>query len=1023
MNLNDFMVLPNNTAKSVKLNVRNLQELQMETVTLAQDSIKMEEKLQQLKESMSKEKAERGHSGGFKWKSGHSGSLNSNALTNSAKKNKENRLQKLSTGKVKIRVLKNEPLTAPVQPQPPPLAPTTGLRTTRKNRLRGTVCGQCEVKTAGIMCAECTENYCVGCFVRFHQKGALQLHRMIPIQTDLQTHVSTQDVVSCFQKQMNNSSSSSTPKMLNPGPNPKPMHSANTRPGDQSPEKGPEAATKPKQMHSDPSQVLVVNHGKEKKVETEEEPENEDRSEFLTSLLRGEYSEEESARSFQEALRQWRGEKSDGAEEPLWIPVQPVSVSAIATQADLPPDRGAEGRGAGGGEGRVTVKVEFTETSLTYMDRLLLKKHRRTPVETYHTSLASDTDLKSVSNTNTEEETACNLTAQEEDFRHYYASLFAVPVTRGRTEPRVSPPESCLVIEGLDEMDRDINGVFVALQKTGNRTAPSVQLVSSNGRTLVPQTNLTSGGSSRVTSPRPAQPPKQFTAAAQPKATQKLYPSKSLTSQAAHSLKSLPSKIKPSACPTAETPRTSKTSIRTQVSKSQKQDFTPTVHKPKAEHGSLQLLSSGSLPHSQIEIPKSSKSPPSFTPDVSVQPNLSPQLSQSPPSNLESPKQSQHSLHVPEFLLSDNQSQCHLSPVSCQPNPQPKSLEPSPSVKSISSLFSESSLDTNYRCKSTSACGDFPDSVSSTPISVDHKSVLSHQDTQCVLSLPSHFLNVTQNPPLAVKMEEEEELSVNSGDEMSSDSLGLARHEGDSSEEEAQMHECLTRYSEIQRSPAMSHLGDPFAPEDAGQGNSWQSDEPEQPPEPSMMIHSQSPGSGSEQLCGRDGFTPLDLDLNSGPEVNEPSSSLSAYGEEHLVFRMMKDKHMQPTGIQNHSTTPTRRGEVSANETGTSELGPQLRPLSRAAQEIMEICSVDQAGCEDPDLDADATVHTLRGLEQELRQMAKEIGTQSSVLLMVDSGGQDQHGNQRLTRGRVSEEQQEEEEATQRDRQSVLLLP
>ncbi|XP_040902534.1 zinc finger B-box domain-containing protein 1 [Toxotes jaculatrix] len=109
MNLNDFVVLPNNKAKSVKLNARNLQELQMETVTLAQESKEMEEKLQQLKESMSKEKEERGHSGGFRWKSGQCG----NALTNSTKRNKENRLQKLSAGKVKIRVLRDEPLTAP----------------------------------------------------------------------------------------------------------------------------------------------------------------------------------------------------------------------------------------------------------------------------------------------------------------------------------------------------------------------------------------------------------------------------------------------------------------------------------------------------------------------------------------------------------------------------------------------------------------------------------------------------------------------------------------------------------------------------------------------------------------------------------------------------------------------------------------------------------------------------------------------------------------------------------------------
>lgn len=49
--------------------------------------------------------------------------------------------------------------------------------------------------------------------------------------------------------------------------------------------------------------------------------------------------------------------------------------------------------------------------------------------------------------------------------------------------------------------------------------------------------------------------------------------------------------------------------------------------------------------------------------------------------------------------------------------------------------------------------------------------------------------------------------------------------------------------------------------------------------------------------------------------------------------------------------------------------------LSRAAQEIMEICSVDQTGCEDPDLDTDTTAHTLNSLEQELRLLAKGTDT------------------------------------------------
>lgn len=46
----------------------------------------------------------------------------------------------------------------------------------------------------------------------------------------------------------------------------------------------------------------------------------------------------------------------------------------------------------------------------------------------------------------------CYVVAQEEDFRRYCASLFAVPVSSGRAEPEITTPESCLTIEVLDEV-------------------------------------------------------------------------------------------------------------------------------------------------------------------------------------------------------------------------------------------------------------------------------------------------------------------------------------------------------------------------------------------------------------------------------------------------------------------------------------------------------------------------------------------------------------------------------------------
>lgn len=56
-----------------------------------------------------------------------------------------------------------------------------------------------------------------------------------------------------------------------------------------------------------------------------------------------------------------------------------------------------------------------------------------------------------------------------------------------------------------------------------------------------------------------------------------------------------------------------------------------------------------------------------------------------------------------------------------------------------------------------------------------------------------------------------------------------------------------------------------------------------------------------------------------------------------------------------------------------SEVDQAVRPLSRAAQEIMEIFAMDQSGCEDPDLDSDTAALALHSLNQDLRLMAKGI--------------------------------------------------
>ncbi|KAJ4935723.1 hypothetical protein JOQ06_017251, partial [Pogonophryne albipinna] len=156
-----------------------------------------------------------------------------------------------------------------------------------------------------------------------------------------------------------------------------------------------------------------------------------------------------------------------------------------------------------------------------------------------------------------------------------------------------------------------------------------------------------------------------------------------------------------------------------------------------------------------------------------------------------------------------------------------------------------------------------------------------------------------------------------SGDEMSSDSLGLDPHEEESSDEEVQMHRRLTRgrtREGKEGNPAMSHSEDPFVPEDPHRGKDLQTDEQEQLSEASVVNHNHSAGPGSERLCDPDGFPPQGLDMNSGhsdtqehTHCDPPHTSQmtrhyseqtgstghgpsSPYTEADLVSRMMKNK-------------------------------------------------------------------------------------------------------------------------------------
>ncbi|XP_051725791.1 uncharacterized protein zbbx isoform X1 [Ctenopharyngodon idella] len=420
MNLNNFVVLPSKP-KSMKLNVRNLRELRMETVQLDQRAKEMESRLEELRQRMNQEKEEREKMGASHWRSAQ-------ALApafQSVKTNKGNAPHRLSPGKMKIRVLKDESVPA-VQKQEPA---SKAHGANRKLKLSGKVCGQCEVQLAGLMCSECGEDYCVGCFVRFHQKGALKRHRMVPVQAELQTPVSTRDVLGRLQQQVSSEESQLAQ-----------ARGASSKSTDEREATEERSAPRNLRPMSDnqthPTQVLFVNDGVD--VEDEETGEEED-----SSLLRGRFDEEQSARSFQEALKEWR-ERGQ----------RPVSVMETQTE------KGSH----------QLIHVEFKEDTLSYMEKLLLKKHRRGQIEEFQPLSVVQCQPEPPTPPPAEtDELSQQLTAERMELHKYFNSLFTIGLAEdaGKVD---SPAESCLSILELDEMVGDAETYRSFGVKQGNKS-------------------------------------------------------------------------------------------------------------------------------------------------------------------------------------------------------------------------------------------------------------------------------------------------------------------------------------------------------------------------------------------------------------------------------------------------------------------------------------------------------------------------------------------------------------------------
>ncbi|XP_060539089.1 zinc finger B-box domain-containing protein 1 isoform X2 [Pantherophis guttatus] len=340
MNINDFVILPGSkTGVSVKLKEKSVRELQLEKVQLELENKEMEKKLKQLQSNMSREKQDRGRTNGYRWKSGHT-SLNTQPHI---LQDKENAI-KVPSAKVKLRLLK-EHIPASDAAKQPFLHKTANDAATERPKVKGKACGQCEMKIALLVCLECGEDYCPSCFARIHQKGALKLHRTTYLQGKAHIPVGKLEAAQQFLKTVN---PSETNDYINNGQEKKVTNAVEDM-----------VAVPP------PSPKIPTDNTETQSTVSSTEGWAEIQSGGF--LLHGTFDENESAKSFQEALNQWRsGNCSQKSKEERSCQVGSENSGTCQVQTSPPIMK-------------KSIEIEFKEDSLNYMERLLIKKHRRAP--------------------------------------------------------------------------------------------------------------------------------------------------------------------------------------------------------------------------------------------------------------------------------------------------------------------------------------------------------------------------------------------------------------------------------------------------------------------------------------------------------------------------------------------------------------------------------------------------------------------------------------------------------------------
>ncbi|KAF6122702.1 zinc finger B-box domain containing [Phyllostomus discolor] len=423
MNTKDFVVLPwGKPGHSVKLKYKNARELRMEKVQLELQNQEMEKKLQEFQSTKRKDKEER-ESSGYYWKSGKVGKLNTQSHKMS--QNKGNVIKALPPGKLKLKLLK-EQLQESGRPLNYKMANSSE---SEKPKIKGKPCGQCENKAALLVCLECGEDYCSGCFAKIHQKGALKLHRTTLLQAKSQILTNVLDVAHQFIKEIN----PNEPKREN--------HST-------------KEASK---IQHKPQSPLLQGSISEMDVSTTQKGERTNPRD--RPLREGSFDEEASAQSFQGGLKEWRTGHHSKNEKQNSPAAKPDSLEECEVQTNLK-------------IWREPLNIEFKEDSISYMEKLWLKKHRRTPLEQLQNMLP-DTFIRQCT---TAAETQPSQTESGEDSGAEESTVQYPVLFMPVEEVRVPRPQTAVKIVELDDTYEE------ELEEQGNIVPYKVELAVADSR-------------------------------------------------------------------------------------------------------------------------------------------------------------------------------------------------------------------------------------------------------------------------------------------------------------------------------------------------------------------------------------------------------------------------------------------------------------------------------------------------------------------------------------------------------------